>query len=120
MSFSLHGISASKGIAIGRVSVLERSQFEVNEYVIEPGDIAREVERFNEAVRLAKTHVERLREQLPSALEEQAGAFIEVHMLMLQDAAIASAPAGLSKPTVAMLSGHSNCRGIRWLRPLMR
>lgn len=93
MSFSLHGISASKGIAIGRVSVLERSQFEVNEYVIEPGDIAREVERFNEAVRLAKTHVERLREQLPSALEEQAGAFIEVHMLMLQDAAIASAPA---------------------------
>ena len=93
MSFSLHGISASKGIAIGRVSVLERSQFEVNEYAIEPADIVREIERFHKAVRLAQTHVERLRDRLPSALEGQAEAFIEVHMLMLQDAAIASAPA---------------------------
>jgi phosphoenolpyruvate-protein phosphotransferase (PTS system enzyme I) len=95
VSFSLHGISASKGIAIGQVSVLERSQFEVREYTVKPARVAREIARFDSAVLAARGHVEQLRQKLPAALMGQVGAFIEVHILMLQDAAIAKAPAEL-------------------------
>ncbi|MBT6274396.1 MAG: phosphoenolpyruvate--protein phosphotransferase [Chromatiales bacterium] len=92
MSFSLHGISASKGIAIGQVIVLERSQLEVREYRIEAADIDAEAARFTTAVSRARSDLRGLRDRLPSHLVGQVSAFIEVHLLMLQDAAISQAP----------------------------
>lgn len=92
MTFSLHGISASKGVAIGQVSVLKHSQFEVREFLIETHRIEAEVERFSAAVAAAREYVTNLRERLPEALVNQADAFLEVHLLMLTDASIADAP----------------------------
>ena len=91
MTFSLHGISASKGVAIGQVSVLKHSQFEVREFLIETHRIEAEVERFSAAVAAAREYVTNLRERLPEALVNQADAFLEVHLLMLTYASIADA-----------------------------
>ena len=92
MSFTLHGISASKGIAIGKVSVLERSQLEVREFTLEPDLIEAEVARFTKAVSMAKEQLALVRDRLPQHLAGQVASFIEVHLLMLEDAAIAKAP----------------------------
>ena len=46
MSFSLHGVGASKGIAIGRLHVVERGSLEVVERRLQPRQLAREVTRF--------------------------------------------------------------------------
>ncbi|NKC15378.1 MAG: phosphoenolpyruvate--protein phosphotransferase [Gammaproteobacteria bacterium] len=92
MTFSLHGIGASKGIAIGQVSLVERSQLEVREYTVAPAWVEAEVARYQRAVDDAKEQVRRLRQRLPRHLFSQVGAFIDVHLLMLEDDAIAGAP----------------------------
>ena len=56
MSFSLHGVSASKGIAIGQVRVLERSQFEVREYGLTKRQIEPEIRRYQSAVDSVRRH----------------------------------------------------------------
>ena len=37
MSFALHGVSVSKGIAIGKAVLISRAALEVSHYLVEPG-----------------------------------------------------------------------------------
>ena len=57
MTFALHGICASKGIAIGRVYIVDRGQLDVNEYLLAAQDVQSEVERFLDAVAMARNGV---------------------------------------------------------------
>ena len=92
MSFSLNGVSASKGIAIGRVRVLERSEFELREYHLAKDQVAAELQRYKDAVKAVRVHLVGVHEQLPPELGSQVAAFIEVHLLMLSDDALTNAP----------------------------
>ena len=92
MSFSLHGVSASKGIAIGQVRVLERSQFEVREYGLTKRQIEPEIRRYQSAVDSVRRHLLDVHEKLPPELGTQVAAFIEVHLLMLSDDTLKDAP----------------------------
>jgi phosphoenolpyruvate-protein phosphotransferase (PTS system enzyme I) len=92
VNFSLHGVSASQGVAIGRVRRLERTQFELPEYHIDAAEVDDEVARYGRAVNDVRTHLMSVHEQLPKDLGSQVSAFIEVHLLMLADDALTDAP----------------------------
>lgn len=92
MTFSLHGIGASKGIAIGKVHMVARGLVDVPEYFLEKSEIEREVERFGIAVAEARAELGAVREHIPPETDTDIAAFIDTHLLMLDDSAITSAP----------------------------
>ena len=92
MTFSLHGIGASKGIAIGKVHMVARGLLEVPEYFLDKSAIEKEVQRFGEAVEEARAELGAIKDHIPPDTDSDIAAFIDTHLLMLDDAAITSAP----------------------------
>ncbi len=92
MTFSVHGIGASKGIAIGRVHIVTRGLMEVPEYTLKKSQVEKEVKRFNEAIAGARADLGAIKEQIPSDTATDIAAFIDTHLLMLDDTAITRAP----------------------------
>lgn len=91
MSFTLHGISVSRGIAIGRAYLIGGAAIEVNHYLIEPARIEGEVQRFIDAQNAVNEELEKLRAELPPDAAGEMGAFLNVHQLMLRDAMLGQA-----------------------------
>ena len=54
MTLSLHGMGVSRGIAIGRVHIIERDRLDIPEYHIEQDQVETETRRLLEAVSQAK------------------------------------------------------------------
>ena len=94
MAFSMHGIGASKGIAIGRIHVVDRGRLDITERTIEASAISKEVERFRNAVVRAKAQLRAIRESIPDNTTADIAAFIDTHLLMLEDSALTSVPEG--------------------------
>ena len=92
MTFTIHGISASKGIAIGRVHAVDRGRSEVVERRLEPSRIEAEVERFGRAVDAARLELRAVKARIPTGTPREIAAFIDTHLLMLDDEAISGAP----------------------------
>ena len=67
MTFTIHGISASKGIAIGRVYTVDRGRPEATERSLEPSQIEAEVERFDRAVDAARLELRAVKAGSPWA-----------------------------------------------------
>ncbi len=95
MTFSLHGVAVSRGIATGRVHVVERNQLEINEYRLDPDEIEPEIQRLLGAVQLARFHLREIRDHIPASTPSEIAAFIDTHLLMLEDAAFTDEPARL-------------------------
>ncbi len=95
MTFSLQGISASKGIAIGKIHLVERGQLEIPEYVLPKRYVEEEVERFTHALEAARKQLAAVREHIPRDVASDVAAFIDTHLLMLEDSALTKAPAEL-------------------------
>ena len=93
MSFSLHGVAVSRGIAIGPVHIVERNQLDIAEYHLELSEVEGEIGRLHAAVALAKHHLREIRAHIPSDTPAEIVAFIDTHMLMLDDAAFNDEPA---------------------------
>lgn len=89
---ALHGIGVSRGYAIGRVLRLQRDQTEVVEYRLPVQQIESEVERFLQGLELAKQELRTVRERLPASVPAEINAFIDTHLLMLEDSLLAQAP----------------------------
>ncbi len=92
MTFTLHGISASKGIAIGRVQAVDRGRPEATERTLDPSGIEAEVERFRRAVDTARLDLRAVKARIPEGTPKEIAAFIDTHLLMLEDEAISKAP----------------------------
>lgn len=95
MSLMLHGICAAKGVAIGRVSFVDRDQLEVSEYLLDSDAVEREVERLYRAVELAREQLREVRARIPRSTTADITSFIDTHLLMLQDSALTTVPASL-------------------------
>jgi len=95
MSLALSGIGVSRGIAIGKAHVLLRGSIEILESVLPPHLIENEVERFLHAVRNARQQLESLRGRIPSGTRADIAAFIDTHLLMLDDATLVKTPVEL-------------------------
>ena len=92
MTFSLHGIGASKGIAIGKVHIVTRGLMEVPEYKLKKSGVEKEVKRFKKAIAGARADLGAIKQQIPSDTDTDIAAFIDTHLLMLDDSAITKAP----------------------------
>jgi phosphotransferase system enzyme I (PtsI) len=87
MSFSLHGVGVSRGIAIGKAHIIERTELEITEYRIDREKISREIDRLRDAVSQAKQNLRDVRNEIPATTAVDIAAFIDTHLLMLEDAA---------------------------------
>ncbi|ABA59247.1 phosphoenolpyruvate--protein phosphotransferase [Nitrosococcus oceani] len=95
MTLELHGIGVSRGVAIGKVHMLSRDQPEVNEYILPSNLIESEVQRYQAALITAKAQLQSIQEQIPDNISTDIAAFINTHLLMLEDKALVSVPVEL-------------------------
>jgi phosphotransferase system enzyme I (PtsI) len=95
MPFSLHGIGVSRGYAIGRTYLLQRNQPEITEYTIPENIVEDEVQRFLNSLEIARRQLQDIRVQVSPTAPGDAAAFIDAHLLMLQDAMFTEAPVHL-------------------------
>nr|WP_233621115.1 phosphoenolpyruvate--protein phosphotransferase [Burkholderia multivorans] len=86
VSFTLHGIPVSRGIAIGRAYLIAPAALDVAHYLIEANRIDAEVERFRTALDAVHRELEALRADLTDDTPSEVGAFIDVHAMILGDA----------------------------------
>ncbi|MFM0335155.1 phosphoenolpyruvate--protein phosphotransferase [Paraburkholderia fungorum] len=86
MSFTLHGIPVSRGIAIGRAYLIAPAALDVDHYLIEPAQIEGEIERFRVAQQHVHYELDALRADLAADAPSEMGAFINVHSMILNDA----------------------------------
>jgi len=91
MSLWLSGIGVSRGIAIGRVQRIYGGEVEVPEYTLAEGEVAAEVERFTAARKVAREQLRLVRKQIPHGLPSEIAAFIDTHLLMLEDRTLSDA-----------------------------
>ncbi len=97
MSFALHGMAVSAGIAIGRAHLVSHATLEVAQYQVRERDIAAEVARFDAALEVVRGELEQLRteaEASPGAAAELS-AFVDLQSMFLADPLLAEMPRGL-------------------------
>ena len=93
MSFLLHGIGVSPGIAIGRAQLVSHATLEVAHYDIKPDQVAAEIERLDAAVAQVTRELDVLWGQIQHTdTPSEVGAFIDVHAMLLRDDMLARAP----------------------------
>jgi len=95
MSFTLHGIPVSRGVAIGHCHRLNPAIADVPRYLIPELSIAREVRRFRTAVAQVERELHQLKRELPSHAPAELAAFLDLHGLILHDPLLAETPAAL-------------------------
>lgn len=97
MTLSLHGMGVSRGIAIGRVHIIERGRLDIPEYHIEKDQVETETRRLVDAVSLAKQQLRAIRDHIPAATSPDIAPFIDTHLLMLDDVVLTQEPLRLIK-----------------------
>jgi phosphoenolpyruvate-protein phosphotransferase (PTS system enzyme I) len=99
MSFTLHGIGVSGGIAIGHAHLTSSARVEVPQYVLKKKYIADELARFDEAIMQTRAELEILRAHIPPQAPAELSAFLDMHLMFLGDSMIAEEPKRLISET---------------------
>lgn len=97
MTIALHGMGVSRGVAIGNVHIIERDQLEIVEYQLDEASVKAEVKRLQDAVTQAKQQLRAIRDHIPDSTSVDIAAFIDTHLLMMDDAALTQEPFRLIK-----------------------
>jgi len=92
MSFTIHGIGVSGGIAIGRAHLLTHTQLEVEHYDIAPGDVEQEQARFDAAIETVRAELVSLAEHMPDSAPQEFEGFLNLHLMILNDSTLSEAP----------------------------
>ena len=79
MSFALHGVSVSKGIAIGKAVLISRAALEVSHYLVEPGTEELEANKLLQAFEQVSNELSALKTTLPKDAPQEMAAFLDVH-----------------------------------------
>ena len=82
---SLFGSGIGRGIAIGPAYVLKNSDIEIPELTLDKKDVSAEVKRFKAAINATAASYRSLLINLPKDAPKESAAFINAHMMMLQD-----------------------------------
>ena len=91
-SFTLHGAGVSGGIAIGYAHLVSTARLEVPHYEIAPDLIEAELERFDTAVAQVRGELVGLHASVPASAPAEMGAFLDVHIMILNDAMLSETP----------------------------
>ncbi len=97
MTISIQGVSVSRGIAIGQVHIVQHDQLDVREYSIRNSQIEDELSRFNNAIADARQQLRAIRDHIPVSTSVDISAFIDTHLLMLEDITLTEEPRRIIK-----------------------
>eukprot|EP01041_Mallomonas_annulata_P015871 gene15871-33458_t len=89
MSFSVHGLAVSRGIAIGRAVIVASSRIDVAHYFVQAEQVEGEIERLRNARNEVATEIAKVQQSLhelgPSDAHPELTALLDVHLMLLQD-----------------------------------
>ena len=85
MTFSVHGLAVSRGVAIGRAVLVASSRADVAHYFIDPSQSAIEIGRLRVARNAVAEEITRIKHDLPKDAPHELAALLDVHLLLLQD-----------------------------------
>ena len=91
MSFTLHGLAVSGGIAIGQAHLISQATLEVSHLVIAPRLVEKEVARFDAAVAQVRSEFQSLKASMEGSPTD-IGAFIDLHLMILSDPELSETP----------------------------
>ncbi len=109
MSFTMHGLGVSGGIAIGHAHLVTSASLEVDHYSIPAEFVAKEIKRFERAVQSVRAELDQLESDIkashrtdPAVAGSVVGtanihssdiaAFVTIHRLLLEDPMLAEEP----------------------------
>jgi phosphotransferase system enzyme I (PtsI) len=89
MTFSIHGLTVSRGIAIGRAVLVASSRVDVAHYFIKADEVASEIDRVRRGRDAVVEEIHRLQASVahmgPREASHELGALLDVHLMLLQD-----------------------------------
>ncbi len=85
MTFSIHGLAVSRGIAIGRAVLVASSRADVAHYFIDASRTTEEITRVRVARNAVTEEITRLQKDLPKDAPHELAALLDVHLMLLQD-----------------------------------
>lgn len=85
MTFSVHGLAVSRGIAIGRAVLVASSRADVAHYFVEDAKTADEITRVRVSRNAVMEEITRLQQDLPKDAPHELAALLDVHLMLLQD-----------------------------------
>lgn len=92
MSLVLSGISVTRGVAIGNSVILHHEQPEISEHTIPRPLLQEEITRYRAALRKARQQLRDIRKRIPADTPGDISAFMDAHLLMLDDGVLSEAP----------------------------
>ena len=92
MSFTMHGIPVSGGIAIGHAHLVSHAKLEVAHYLVPQQQVPEESARFEAALATVRAELEELRTQIPANAPQEFDAFLGLHLMILNDATLSKTP----------------------------
>ena len=93
MTFTVHGLAVSRGIAIGRAVIVASSRLDVAHYFIKPDQAEAEIERLRGARDVAMEEIAKVQQNLhglSSDAHPELSALLDVHLMLLQDEQLTS------------------------------
>ena len=85
MTFSIHGLAVSRGIAIGRAVLVASSRADVAHYFIDGSKAVEEIARVRLARNAVVEEITRVQQDLPRDAPHELAALLDVHLMLLQD-----------------------------------
>jgi phosphotransferase system enzyme I (PtsI) len=85
MTFSVHGLAVSRGVAIGRAVLVASSRGDVAHYFVEPERVGDEITRVRVARNAVMEEIARVQKELPKDAPPELDALLDVHLMLLQD-----------------------------------
>src|SRR5512137_2973813 len=92
---SLTGSGVTRGIAIGRAHLLAPSELDVRQYTIERRDVVHEIGRLTAGFNAVRTELDQLKSHISVEAPSEVRAFLDLHLMILEDALLAEAPRDL-------------------------
>jgi phosphotransferase system enzyme I (PtsI) len=92
VAFTIHGIAVSGGIAIGHAHLVSGASLEVDHFQIPEGFVAREIRRFDKAVKKVRAELDALSASVKDDVPAELNAFVTMHRMILDDPMISEVP----------------------------
>lgn len=91
MTFAIHGLPVSSGIAIGHAHLVSHTSLEVVHYMVPKNLIVEEVARLDGALKTTRDELTALRSNRPQQAAAEFDAFLDLHLMILGDEHISHA-----------------------------
>ena len=85
LTFSVHGLAVSRGVAIGRAVLVASSRADVSHYFVDVATIGDEIARVRVSRNAVVDEITRLQHDLPKDAPHEISALLDVHLMLLQD-----------------------------------